>query len=214
MKITNLAIAVTCIFLYSCQSEENKMLAMLKEAHNSLEYKQKYENTGGNGSYGILKSDDLLQVLSRDDKMTREIYDEKKRKIDFLVFNEIVEFSLLDDRTFTNKYGERVNVQKYSLSLTEKGRKYLLGETSNKFIFKIYDLDDFRLSGKPTISNDTIFINYTVNKIKKTEVYDCLDKLFLKNPNTSVLLSTQSTDNYKLTAKFLKSNGRLELVDF
>lgn len=214
MKIKYYKFAVL-LFFVACASDKDNILEILKKAHNSAEYKMEFEMTGAQGGYGILKKGTLLKILSRRDTTMEKAYEEQKRQIDDLVFHKLVEFHLLKDDTGKNAIGDKVNQQEYSLTLTDEGKKLLVGETTDKFIFNIYDLDDIRIMKEPYMKNDTTFVEYTINQISKTKAFGCLRDYFQKNPNTSVMLSTQlQKGEYKLIAKFVKTGNDLRLVEF
>ncbi len=186
----------------SCQNDENLYLEILKEEYRKPEIKAKFKEIGQYGAQEVDKSGLIAYFVNHSpDDIINQSAKETQRILDVLVFKKLAKVSFYGEKTYHYR-GELMNGKKFNVEITDEGKKYLVGETSEKWVLNVFDFDDFQYVQKPEKNGDAIVVKYKIGKIIKTKAYECLNPQFQKGP-------TYLINEKAITAKLVNINGKL-----
>lgn len=166
-----LIIAAALLFigslLFKKKNEKTPIEDFLTKELNKPEIKQIGAWDGISGALEIPKTKKLSYQLpfSDNDSHDRKI----EKRLNDLSYKGLITIKITRDEVF-----EKITAKDLEISLTEKGRKYLVGETMDKYYLNAFDFDKLKLINKKE-AGDTVYIEFTGGGItNKTPVYDVL----------------------------------------
>lgn len=186
---------------------QDELLSVIKSEYNSPSKKRIFTNSGFNGGSEIPRKYKYMQNRSNPSDEFNDSENENKRSLDELIFNGLISVTPFNEGTFVNKYNILIYRIEYEINVTDKGKEFLVGETTDNYIFNVYDYDDFRIVDKPKVSGDTINFTYTINKIAETPAFKCMNEWEQKQPYTNLNMPHWATfvirDNKPVLVKLL-----------
>lgn len=168
------------MLLFSCNKKEyeNDVLEILKKEYNKPKCKNINPSLESNGGYLLEREGGFMNCIANCNSQNaidiNRFSNERKRGIDYLIFNGFATYKVINEETIRNNKKEIINSVLWEISLTEKCSPYIVGPTTEGWVINIWDYDDFKLVDKLKIVGDTIFAKYKIGKYTKTPLFEIL----------------------------------------
>jgi hypothetical protein len=169
--VTGLVIAAGLFYigtlLFNKKSEKTAIENFLTKELNKSDSKQ---NGAWDGMSGALEISKIKKLLHQIPSTGNDSFDRKiERRLNDLSYKGLISIKITRDEIF-----EKVSAKDLEITLTDKGKRYLIGETMNDYYLNVFDYGRLQVLSKKE-SGDTIYIEFTGGGItNKTPVYDVL----------------------------------------
>jgi hypothetical protein len=174
------------------------ILEFLTLYFNSPETKTTESFYGQSGSLRVKKKVWMLHNFQAS-YIDKEKYAEKLF-YDKLALNGFIATKVLLDTVLATS-----TEKKFDVTLTEKGREILVGETIDYFYLNAFDFSNLRLIGKE-IRNDTFFVKFSIGQIiNQTPIYDLITDDFKQRIQKSLMDTIER--------KLLRYNSQFKVID-
>ncbi len=103
---------------------------------------------------------DLLDASAPQPTAYESLMSKEQKVLDNLAMANIIVMEKTKDTSGYNQLNRLVTSKAYNISLTEKGKSILLGQTGDNYKISLIDLTDIKLLKTTKISSDTLKIDY------------------------------------------------------
>ncbi len=153
--------------VFKKKNETRAIEDFLTNELNKADSKQLGAWDGMSGALEVRKTEKLLFEISASNTNSNDRKTESR--LNDLSYKGIISVKIIRD-----EYNGNLHSKDLEISLTDKGKKYLIGETIDKYYLNAFDYDRVKVVSKKE-SGDTIYIGFTGGGItNKTPVYDVL----------------------------------------